>query len=181
MVGNNKLINEGVVYMKRTMFLLAVMTLTWASQLEAAELKVGYVDIKTAMENTRDYRTGLKRLEALESKKTKQLETMRNRITDLDKELQMQSMTMSNEHKMAKQEELAQLKKEFDRELQDSSDELKGEKRKLDQVLVGKFYEAVREFGQKNKFDIILPKSVTIYTNGNHDVTADITTILDTK
>jgi len=171
---------KGVFDMKRMMFVLLALS-TLATTASAAETKIGYVDIKSAMESTKDYSQGLKRLEALESKKTKQLEAMRNRITDLDKEVQMQSMTMSNDHKMAKQQEMTQLKKEFDRELQDASDELKGEKRKLDQVLVGKFYDAVREYGKTNHFDIILPKSATVYTSGTLDITADITKILDTK
>lgn len=166
--------------MKKMMVVILSLGI-WATSASATETKIGYVDIKSAMESTQAYSQGLKRLQALESKKTKQLETMRNRITDLDKELQMQAMSMSNGSKMAKEQEMTQLKKEFDRELQDASDELKGEKRKLDQVLVGKFYEAVREYGKTNNFDIILPKSATVYTSGSQDITADITKILDTK
>jgi len=156
---------KGVLNMKKMMFVLLALS-TLATTANAVETKIGYVDIKAAMESTKDYSQGLKRLEALESKKTKQLEAMRNRITDLEKEVQMQSMTMSNDHKMAKQQEMTQLKKEFDRELQDASD---------------KFYDAVREYGKTNNFDIILPKSATVYASGKNDITADITKILDTK
>jgi len=168
--------------MKKTLVFITALTIFAASQVSiAAEMKIAYVDIKTSMENTKAYKNGIKRVEALQNQKRKKLEGMRKRVTDLDKELQMQSMAMSSEHLTAKQQEFATLKKEFDRELQDASDELKNAKRQLDQTMFGKFYDAVRAYGKEHKFDLILPKSATIYGSGTYDITADITKMLDTK
>ncbi len=167
--------------MKKVILMALAISLLWSTQALAGDVKIGYVDIKAAMENTEAYNQGMKRLEALQNKKKDQLEAMRKHVNDLDKELQLQSMAMSNEHQAAKQEELVGLKKDFERKLQDASDELKGEKRKLDSTLIGKFYDAVRAYGKDKKFDIIMPKSATIYTNGAHDITLDITKILDNK
>ncbi len=161
--------------------MVAAVWLLFASQALATEMKIATVDIKTAMENTKAYAAGIKRLEALQSKKKKELEAMRKRLTDLDKELQLQSMALSNERQNAKQQELVRLKKEFDRKLQDASDELKAEKRKLDSKMIGKFYDAVRAYGKEKKFDLILPKSTTMYVGEGLDITADITKILDQK
>jgi outer membrane protein len=165
----------------KTIGLCIVVLLMWGGSAAAADVKVATVDIKTAMENTKAYAAGIKRLEALQNKKKKELEAMRKRLTDLDKELQLQSMTLSNERQNAKQQELVSLKKEFDRKLQDASDELKAEKRKLDSRMIGKFYDAVRAYGKDNKFDLILPKSTTMYVGPGLDITADITKILDKK
>ncbi len=167
--------------MKRTILMVFAMTLAWSGQSSAEAMKIGYVDIKAAMESTKVYTQGIKRVEALQNKKQKQLEDKRKRVTDLDKELQMQSMAMSNKHQTEKQQELARLKKEFERELQDATEELKREKRQLDQMMYGKFYDAVRAYGKANEFDIILPKSATIYTSPSYDVTASITKMLDKK
>ncbi len=161
--------------------MVAAVWLLFASPVLATEMKIATVDIKTAMENTKAYAAGIKRLEALQSKKKKELEAMRKRLTDLDKELQLQSMALSNERQNAKQQELVRLKKEFDRKLQDASDELKAEKRKLDSKMIGKFYDAVRAYGKEKKFDLILPKSTTMYVGEGLDITADITKILDQK
>jgi len=164
------------------MFVLVMTLVTlMASNVFAADMKVGYVDIKTAMENSKEYHNGMKRLEALQKKKKRELEAMRSKLQGLDKELQLQSMTLSNDNQAAKQQEFTKLKKEFDRKLQDASDELKNEKRKLDSRLIGKFYNTVRAYGKEHKYDVILPKNATIYTSGNQDITAEITKILDTK
>ncbi len=167
--------------MKKIILVVFAASLLWSTQLIASENKVAVVDIKTAMENTKAYAAGIKRLEALQNKKKKELEAMRKRLTDLDKELQLQSMALSSDRQNAKQQELAQLKKTFDRKLQDASDELKAEKRKLDSRMIGKFYDVVRDYGKEKGFDLIIPKSTTIYTGKGLDITADITNILDSK
>jgi len=165
--------------MKRMILMVLAISYLWAGQSFAAEMKIAYVDIKTSMENTKAYMQGIKRVEALQNKKRKKLEIMRKHVADLDKELQMQSMTMSAEHLTEKQQEFTRLKKEFDRELQDASDDLKNEKRNLDQMMYGKFFDAVRIYGKDHKIDIILPKSATIYASSTYDITADITKMLD--
>ncbi|MDQ7003578.1 MAG: OmpH family outer membrane protein [Ghiorsea sp.] len=167
--------------MKKVIWVMLTASLLCSMQAWAADTKIAVVDIKTAMENTKAYTSGIKRLEALQNKKKKELESLRKRLTNLDKELQLQSMALSNDRQNAKQQELAQLKKTFDRKLQDASDELKAEKRKLDSRMIGKFYDAVRDYGKKKGFDLILPKGTTMYVAEGLDITADITKILDNK
>ncbi len=165
--------------MKKIIAVCIVMSCLWVGQSFASEMRIAYVDIKVSMENTKAYQQGVKRFEALQNKKRKQLDAKRKTLTDLDKELQMQSMAMTSEHLMEKQQKLTRLKKEFDRDLQDATDELKREKRQLDQAMFGKFYNAVKTYGKEHKFDIILPRSAIIYGSKPYDITADITKILD--
>jgi len=167
--------------MKKVILMMVAASLLWSTQASAVDSKIAVVDIKTAMENTKAYAAGIKRLEALQNKKKKELEAMRKRLTDLDKELQLQSMALSNDRQNAKQQELAELKKTFDRKLQDASDELKGEKRKLDSRMISQFYDVVRDYGKEKGFDLVLPKSTTMYVGKGLDITADITKILDKK
>ncbi len=165
--------------MKKILAVSVAVACLWVNQGLAKEMNIAYVDIKTAMENTKMYKQGIKRLEALQNKKRKHLDSMRKQVTDLDKELQMQAMTMSSERLAAKQQEFERLKKAFDRELQDATDELKREKRKLDQSMFSKFYNAVKSYGKSHKFDLILPRSAIIYGSEPFDITADITKVLD--
>ena len=165
--------------MKKIIAVCIAVSCLWIGQSVASEMRIAYVDIKVAMENTKAYKQNVKRFEALQNKKRKQLDAKRKTLTDLDKELQMQSMAMTSEHLMEKQQELTRLKKEFDRNLQDATDELKREKRQLDQTMFGKFYIAVKTYGKEHKFDIILPRSAIIYGSESYDITADITQILD--
>lgn len=147
----------------------------------AADLKIGIVDVKSAVENTKAYQQGLKRLEALTGTKQKELDALREKIEQAEKDMLGQSMAMSPERLSQKQSELKDLRKLYTRKQQDAQEELMGEKNSLDQTVVLKFYKVVAEYGKKNGFDMILPNAqqIVLYSNPTHDVTADITKLLD--
>jgi len=149
------------------------------STAEAA--KIAYVDVKSSVENTKTYQNGLKRLEALKSQKLKELQSLKTKIDQAEKDMLGQSMAMSPERLSQKQSELKELRKSAARKQQDAQEELVGEKNRLDQKVVADFYEVVRSYGKKNAYDLILPKSNMIYANPGLDVTADITKLLDKK
>jgi len=152
-----------------------------AGSASAAELKIGFVDVKSAVENTKAYQQGLKRLEALTGKKQKELDALRAKIEQSEKDMLGQSMAMSPERLSQKQSELKELRKLYTRKQQDAQEELLGEKNKLDQGVVTKFYRVVDSYGKNNGFDLIMPKAqqLVLYGNPAHDVTADITKLLD--
>jgi len=64
------------------------------SSVQAAELKIGYIDIKTALESTAEYQQGMKRLKALSDKKVKALKSLKDKITQGEKELMGQSLAV---------------------------------------------------------------------------------------
>ncbi|MDQ6951092.1 MAG: OmpH family outer membrane protein [Mariprofundales bacterium] len=145
----------------------------------AAELKVAYVDVKSAVENTQGYQHGIKGLEALKRKKEKALARLRLRIEKGQKDLLGQSMAMSQERLSSKRGDLKEMRKNFAREQQDAQEELINKKNKLDQRILMRFTKVVRAYGKAAHFDMILPKSSTIYFAPSHDVTAAITKRLD--
>ncbi len=147
----------------------------------AADFKVGFVDVKSAVENTKAYQQGLKRLEALTGKKQKELDALRSKIAQSEKDMLGQSMAMSPERLSQKQSELKDLRKLYTRKQQDAQEELLGEKNKLDQGVVNKFYKVVRNFGKQGGYDLIIPKAqqIVLYGNPALDVTGEITKLLD--
>lgn len=158
---------------------LAVMLSIGVTAAEAA--KIAYVDVKSAVENTKAYQVGLKHLEALKSKKMDELKGLKIKINQAEKDVLGQSMAMSPEHLLQKQGDLKELRKTAARKQQDAQEELIGEKNRLDQKVVSDFYQVVRDYGKKNGYELILPKSNMIYTDASLDVTADITQLLDKK
>jgi len=147
----------------------------------AADMKIGFVDVKSAVENTKAYQQGLKRLEALTSKKQKELDALRSKIAQSEKDMLGQSMAMSPERLSQKQSELKEMRKLYTRKQQDAQEELLGQKNKLDQGVVSKFYKVVRSYGKKGAYDLIIPKAqqIVLYGNPSHDITGDITKLLD--
>jgi len=158
---------------------LAAMLSMGVTAAEAA--KIAYVDLKSSVENTKTYQVGLKRLEALKSKKLNELRALKVKIDQAEKDVLGQSMAMSPERLSQKQSDLKELRKTAARKQQDAQEELIGEKNRLDQKVVSDFYQVVRDYGKKNGYDLILPKSNMIYAGEALDVTADITKLLDKK
>ncbi len=146
---------------------------------QAAEIKFGYVDVKSAVENTKAYQQGIARLEALKSRKEKELKALSERINAAEKELLGQSMAMSPDRLAQKQQKIKEMRKEFRRKQQDAQEELVAEKNRLDMSIGAKFQKVIKAYGEKNHFDIIMPKAPLLYANPKFDVTADITKHLD--
>ncbi len=159
---------------------LVALTAVWAMPAQAADaLKIGYVDIKSAMENTRQYQEGIKRLEALKARKEKELKALAERIDKAEKELLGQSMAMSPERLSEKQQQIKDMRKELQRKQQDAQEELVAENNRLTMSLGTKFDKIIKDYGKKNHFDLILPKRQLLYANPKFDITADITEQLD--
>ncbi len=169
--------------MKRSILAAAVAVAVGAFSVTAgaADLKLAYVDVKSAVENTQGYQQGIKGLELLKKKKEKTLDQLRSRIEQSQKDLLGQSMAMSQERLAEKQRDLKEMRKNFNRQQQDAQEELINNKNQLDQRILKRFYDAVRAYGKEHHFDMILPKSSSIYFAASHDITAAITKSLDAE
>lgn len=159
----------------------AAMMFGFAGSGQAADLKIGYVDVKSAVENTMAYQAGLKKLEALKNKRLKELDALRSKIDKAEKDVLSQSMAMSPDRLAAKQQELNDMRKSYTRSQQDAQEELSSEKNRLDMSVGAKLKTALQEYGKEGGYDLILPKPVMLYSNPKYDITAEITKRLDKK
>lgn len=147
----------------------------------AGETKIGVVDVRTAIQNTQSYQQGMKRIEALQNQKQKELDSLRTKIAQSEKDLMGQSMAMSPDRLNQKQQELKDLRKLFQRKQQDAQEELMGESQRLEQSIITKFYDVVRAYGKENGFHLVIPKSTVVYSMDSQDVTGEVTKLLDKK
>ena len=145
----------------------------------AEGLKIGYVDMKSALENTKDHQKGMDQLKALSANKIKELTAFGEQIRQAEKDLLTQSMAMSQDRLAMKQQELKQQRKVFQRKQQDAQEKIAVEKNRLEMSIGKKFQEVLNEYGKKNGFDMLFAKPVFLYVDPKHDVTAEITKMLD--
>ena len=166
--------------MKSLLGIVLVAGLLPTSVAGAAELKIGIVDVRSAIENTSAYQQGLNRLKALTSKKQKELDALRSQIEKAEKDMLGQSMAMSPERLSQKQTEINDRRKQYSRQQQDAQEEIVAEQSKLQSAQGMKLTKVLEEFGKKNGYDLLLPKAqFVLYSNPAHDVTAEITKLLD--
>jgi len=167
--------------LKKVVWVVSAAAMLGFGSISAEAGKMGYIDIKSSVENTQDYQNGLKHLEALKAEKLKELRALKTKIDQAEKDILSQSMAMSPDRLAQKQNDLKELRKVAARKQQDAQEELVGEKNLLDQKVVGRFYEVARQYGQEHGFDLILPKSNMIYGSDALDITPEITKLLDQK
>ncbi|MDX8389852.1 MAG: OmpH family outer membrane protein [Mariprofundaceae bacterium] len=166
--------------MLKYLWIMVVLSTTLISgSLSAAEMKIAYVDSRSAVQNTLAYKEGMKQLEAEKSAKEKELKSLNQRVRDIQQEMMSQAMVMSPAQQAKKQEELGDLQKLFTRKQQDGQEELQRGLQRVNQGIYAKFVKAVRKYGKESSYDLILLKSEVIYGKTQHDVTAEITKILD--
>ncbi len=151
------------------------------SSAHAEGLKIGYVDVKSALENTGDHQKGMEKLKTMSAKRIKELTSLGEQIRQAEKGLLSQSMAMSPDRLAVKQQELKQMRKVFQRKQQDAQEEIAAEKSRFERSIGKKFQQVLSDFGKKGKFDMILAKPVFLYVDPRHDVTAEITKMLDAK
>jgi len=169
--------------MRYRMLMAAIlaMGIFTSGQVVAAELKIGFVDVKSAIENTKQYRVGQKQLESVKKSKQKELEALKDRITQMDKDLTSQSMAMSPDRLSKKQHDINDMKKAFKRKLQDAQEAMALERNRILQGINTKFGAKIREFGKKNGYDFLLTRPSVLYVAPKHDVTAKVTKLLDSS
>lgn len=167
--------------MQYRMLMAAILALGMftSGQVIAAELKIGFVDVKSAIENTKQYRAGQQQLEDIKKTKQKELGALKDRLTRMDKALTSQSMAMSPDRLSRKQQDINDMKKDFKRKLQDAQEMMTLERNRILQGINTKFGKKIREFGKKNHYDLILTRPSVLYVSPSYDVTAQVTKLLD--
>jgi len=158
---------------------MVAFCLLLTSGASAAELKVVFVDVKSAIENTVKFRNGMEQLNSLKNRKQKELEGLREKIAQMDKEILNQSMAMSPEKLSQKQQKVDDLKTDFQRKLQDAQRALELERNRLWQGVSTKFSNKLEAFAIKNGYDFILNKPAVLFFKPELDVTAEVTKLLD--
>ncbi len=150
-------------------------------QATAGELKIVYVDVKSAIENTKQFQDGQQRLQGIKKTKQKELKALKERIARMDKDLLNQSMAMSPDRLSRKQQDINDMKKSFQRKLQDAQEAITLERNRLLAGINTRFSKVIREFGKKNGYDLILTRPSVLFVKPSHDVTAQITKRLDSS
>ncbi len=165
--------------MKSILISIGAVCMLGLSSVQAAELKIGYIDIKSALESTAEYKQGMKRLKAISDKKVKALNVLKDKISQEEKDLMGQSLAMSQEKMAQKQRALQEKVKTFKRMQQDAQEELAAEKNRMDIASMTRFQKVMTAYGKEHHFDMLMPRPVFIYADPKHDVTADIIKLLD--
>ena len=167
---------------RRWILLLAVfMTGSLIASGAEAEMKIGVVDLQKAMELSEEGQKAKavfqKKVERVQS----DLKAKQDELAMLKEEIDRQSLLLSEEARIEKQSSYQIGLKDFKRLYEDAQEELRREDAKLSEKILKELQTIIEDFGEKQKYDLILEKTQSglMHRNSNLDITSKIILLYD--
>ena len=146
-----------------------------------AQLKIGVVDLQRAMELSEEGQ----KAKALFQKKVDQvqhdLRAKQDRLATLKDEIDRQQLLLSDEARLEKQSAYQSGLKDFKRLYEDAQDELRREDAKLSERILRELQAIIEDYGEKQKFDLIMEKTQSglLHRASGLDITSKIILLYD--
>lgn len=156
--------------------LLVVVGVLVAFSANAADMRVGYVDLQKALQSVDAGKRAKDKLEKAVAAKRAELE---KRQKDLQKEaeaFEKKSAIMNEAARAKKQAELQRKLVEFQRGAQESQLSLQKEERDLTKPLIDELRKIIEVLGKEMKFSLILEKNegAVLYAQTGSDLTDEV-------
>ncbi len=171
--------------MKKAGWALSILIITALVILPAARcadtLKIGFVNAQRIIEESKTGKDAYAKLKNLQDEKKKEVEAKKAAIDKSEEELRKQYLTLSEDAKRAKEEELTAAKKEFKRMLEDADADLGAKEKAYLEKIDKDVMEIIQKYGKDQGFTLILGKmgSAILYSDDALDVTDKIIEIYD--
>jgi outer membrane protein len=121
-----------------------------------ASVKIGYVDILKALNESNKGKDAKRTLEALSKTKAAEIDKKRKEMDKLKDEVIKQATALSEESKRSKALEMERLEREYKRVFTDSQYELSQKQMELTQGIMKDLVKIIQDIGDKESFTVIL-------------------------
>lgn len=159
--------------MKTIKYLIAAVMLLPTVAL--AELKVGVVDPIAAISETNEVKQRTAAIEAEVKEQEGKLRKLRDEIVDLEEKLKKEDMTLSKDQKRELTDKRDGKMFEFRSLQQTVQKRVNEDQQELLELMRPKFELAVSTVASDKKLDLVLNKQAALYTNGEFDITREVT------
>lgn len=160
--------------MKRLMISLLLVS-GLASGAVAAELKIGVVNMQTALTQSKGGIENTAKLKAFYEEKMTVLKQKDEEIKKVDQEYKSKATILNDENKKKYEKRLGQMVDELRRLSKESDDEFREMEAKLTDEVLKALNKVVAEIGKVEKFDLLLESGSTVTTVLYRDDAIDVT------
>ena len=163
------------------MLLAIILAGSLVATASAEELKIGVVDLQKAMELSEAGQKAKAMFQKKVDRVQADLKAKQDELALLKEELDRQSVLLSDEARMEKQSSYQLGLKDFKRLYEDAQEELRREDAKLSEKILKDLQAVIEDYGKKNKFDLIMEKTQSglLHRNSKLDVTSAIILLYD--
>lgn len=147
----------------------AVVLWSGMAAVEAAELKIGFIDAERVNRESAPAERASKQLEKEFAPRAQELQRREAQIKSMQSQLEKEAMTMSESDRRAKEQELARMSLDFQRMQREYREDLNLRRNQELAALFERANRVIKQIAESEKYDLILQEAV--YRNPRIDIT----------
>jgi outer membrane protein len=145
----------------------------------AAEGKIGFVNTERIMRDSAPAQRAQKKIEGEFTKRDQELTRIADQLKRLQEDLEKNAVTMAEGARRAKERELTDLDRDFQRRRREFQEDLNQRRNEELAQVLEQANRAIRQIAEQEKYDIIFQDAV--YANPRIDLTDKVIKALDGK
>ncbi|MCX7814315.1 MAG: OmpH family outer membrane protein [Tepidimonas ignava] len=135
----------------------------------AQDLKIGFVSTERILRDSNAAKAAQARLEQEFSKRERDLEALGNQLRQATEKLEKDAPTLSESQRSARQRQLAELERDFQRRRREFQEDLAQRRNEELQQVIERANRVIKQIAESEKYDLILQEAV--YIAPKHDIT----------
>ena len=165
---------------KMLKYMLVTSFLAFAWSANAAELKIGYVQVDKILQEAPQTAESGKKLEKEFSPRTQELERMQKQIRDMESALDKNGLTLSETERRSKERDISNLKIEFQRKQRELREDVNLRKNEELGSLQDRINKAVTAVAEAEGYDLVIYSGVA-FASKKVDITDKVLKSLGKK
>jgi outer membrane protein len=149
-----------------------------ALQAQAQEFRIGFVNTDRVFKEASTAKAAQAKLELEFSKREKELLELGNSLKAGADKLEREAPTLSDSQRAARQKQLVDTDREFQRKRREFQEDLTARKNEELQQVLERANRVVKTVAEAEKYDLVLQEAV--YVNPKHDITEKVIKALNT-
>ncbi len=142
--------------MKKILFLIIISL--FALNAHAAEMKIGYVDLNKALNESTEGKIAKEKLQDMVKSSEAVIEEKKSEIKELEQEIIKQASILNPEAIKEKQDQREKLIKAHKRMIKDSQEEVEKKQANFMRLIIGEISKTVSTIGEEEGYSLILEK-----------------------
>ncbi len=154
-------------------FLLGVVVLTSQAQ----EIRIGFINTDRIFKEANTAKQAQAKLEQEFSKREKDLSDSGNALKAGVEKFEREAPTLSESQRLARQKQLGEQDREFQRKRREFQEELNARKNEEFQLVLERANRVIKQVAETEKYDLVLQEAV--YINPKHDITDKVLKVIN--
>ena len=143
----------------------------WASA-QAQDFRIGFISTDRIFREANTAKAAQAKLEQEFSRREKELMDLGNTLKTNSEKLEREAPTLSETQRVARQRQLSEQDREFQRKRREFQEDLNARKNEEFQLVLERANRVVRQVAESEKYDLVLQEAV--YINPKHDITEKV-------